>query len=134
MTTPLQTNEQEKAPHTAHGEAQRQALVRAAYDLIAEKGFEGLRTRDVADKAHVNVATLNYNFKHKDDLIRGVVQYLREDFRFTHAPPATPTDSKALAYVRQELADASYHIRMISDHYVVLLEICLHSLRDTSLK
>ena len=42
------TDRDGRAPHTAHGEAQRQALARAAYQIIAESGFEGLRTRDVA--------------------------------------------------------------------------------------
>ena len=72
----------ESTPHTAHGEAQRRALVRAAYDLIAEDGLEGLRTRKVADRAKVNVATLHYYFKSKEDLIRGVVGLLREQLIF----------------------------------------------------
>ena len=36
---------------TTHGDERRRSLVLAAYDLIAEKGFEDLRTRDVAMRA-----------------------------------------------------------------------------------
>src|SRR5215471_20341726 len=61
---------------TTHGDERRRSLVLAAYDLIAEKGFEELRTRDVAMKAGVNIATLHYYFASKEDLIEGVVDYL----------------------------------------------------------
>ena len=37
--------------HTTHGDERRQELVLAAYALIAERGFEGLRTREVAARA-----------------------------------------------------------------------------------
>ncbi len=36
----------------------QEALVQAAYELLAERGFEGLRTRDVAGRVGVNIATL----------------------------------------------------------------------------
>jgi AcrR family transcriptional regulator len=38
----------------------RQELVLAAFHQIAERGFEGLRTREVAAEARVNIATLHY--------------------------------------------------------------------------
>jgi len=40
-------------------ERRRQELVHAAFNLIAEHGFEGLRTRDVAAEVGVNIATLH---------------------------------------------------------------------------
>jgi AcrR family transcriptional regulator len=134
MATLLKPDNCEKPAHTAHGEAMQQALIRAAYDLIAEKGFEGLRTRDVADRAGVNIATLHYYFKYKEDLIRGVVRYLREQFRSRHAPPPAPAAAKPLEYVRQEFADISYQIRELSDNYIVMFEIFLRSLRDESIR
>jgi hypothetical protein len=42
-------------------EKRRQELVQAAFNLIAEHGFEGLRTRDVAAEVGVNIATLHRN-------------------------------------------------------------------------
>src|SRR5205809_67708 len=53
----------------------RGALVRAAYNQIAERGFEGLRTREVAGEAGVNIATLHYYFPTKEKLIEGVVEH-----------------------------------------------------------
>ncbi len=49
------------APKT-QGDERRRSLVLAAYHLIAERGFEGLRTRNVATRAGVNIATLHYYF------------------------------------------------------------------------
>ena len=68
---------------TSAGEDRRTALVRAAYRQIAERGFEGLRTREVAAEVGVNVATLHYYFPTKEKLIEGVVQHAMARFRST---------------------------------------------------
>lgn len=65
------------------GESKRDALVLAAYAKLAERGFEGLRTREVAGAVGVNVATLHYYFPTKEELIRGVVRHALERFRST---------------------------------------------------
>ena len=59
------------------------ALVRAAYAKLAERGFEGLRTRDVAGEVGVNIATLHYYFPTKEALIRGIVGHAMGRFRST---------------------------------------------------
>ena len=64
-------------------EQRRQDLVLAAFELLAEKGFEGLRTRDVAARAGVNIATLHYYFPTKEALIGGVVEHVMTRFRST---------------------------------------------------
>jgi AcrR family transcriptional regulator len=64
-------------------EPKRDALVVAAFAEIARRGFEGLRTREVANAVGVNIATLHYYFPHKEDLIRGVVAEAMERFRAT---------------------------------------------------
>jgi AcrR family transcriptional regulator len=53
----------------------RLALILAAFHSIAEKGFEGLRVRDVAMQVGINGATLHYYFPTKEDLIHAVVEY-----------------------------------------------------------
>src|SRR5437667_11592279 len=64
------------AARSTHADARRRSLVQAAFELIGEKGFEELRTRDVAQRAGVNIATLHYYFGSKEDLIEAVVEYL----------------------------------------------------------
>src|SRR5205814_3589891 len=68
----------------------QEALVQAAFELLAERGFEGLRTRDIAAKVGVNIATLHYYFPTKEKLIRGVLGYAMERFRTTLQPADSP--------------------------------------------
>src|SRR5438132_13994661 len=68
----------------------QEALVQAAYELLAERGFEGLRTRDIAAKVGVNIATLHYYYPTKEKLIRGVVGYAMGRFRTTLQPAGSP--------------------------------------------
>src|SRR5437588_5982150 len=76
----------------SHSEDRRHALVAAAFGQIAEHGFEGLRTREVAGEAGVNIATLHYYFPTKEKLIEGVVEHAMERFRTTLAPHGSPSD------------------------------------------
>jgi AcrR family transcriptional regulator len=62
----------------------------AAYKRMAEAGFEGLRTRDVASEVGVNVATLHYYFPTKEALIRAVVGHAMGRFRTTFEPSRSP--------------------------------------------
>ncbi len=120
--------------HTPHGEAQRRALVYAAYRLIAERGFEHLRTRDVAGRAGVNIATLHYYFKTKEDLIRGVVDYLVQHFATAHSATPQGAPQTPLDELREEFADADYQARATPEPYIVLFELFLRSLRDAAVR
>jgi AcrR family transcriptional regulator len=124
----------ERPAHTPHGEAQRQALAYAAYHLIAEGGFERLRTRDVAARAGVNIATLHYYYRTKEDLIRGVVGCLREQFKTIHPPSAANQPHSPLEDLRAEFADADYQARCRPEPFVVLFELFLRSLRDPTIR
>ena len=132
VSNSLEVSHSERGSYTPHGEAQRHALVHAAYELIAQEGFEGLRTRDVALKAGVNIATLHYYFKYKEDLIRGVVEYIQQKFLERHAPAAFPTTG--LEELRQELADQEYLLQHAPEAYKVLFELGMRSLRDPFIK
>jgi AcrR family transcriptional regulator len=65
-------------------------LVLAAYRQIAQRGFEGLRTRDVAAEVGVNIATLHYYFPTKEALISAVLQHAMDRFRTTLQPHGSP--------------------------------------------
>src|SRR5579883_522341 len=90
------------------GEQRRQSLVEAAYHLIAEGGFERLRTRDVAARAGVNIATLHYYFAHKQDLIQGVVEYLLKQFMMAHLPGSPFEIKTPLEQIQAEVAEMQY--------------------------
>jgi AcrR family transcriptional regulator len=59
----------------------RRAIAAAARALIVEKGVEGLRTRDIAERVGINVATLHYHVPTKEALMGLVADTMREDFR-----------------------------------------------------
>jgi AcrR family transcriptional regulator len=109
-------------------EDRRQALVQAAFDQIAERGFEGLRTREVAAQVEVNVATLHYYFPTKEALIRGVVGHAMQRFRSTLAPHGSPADQLRNHFraVRALLADEP-------ELGAVMGELALRAARDPAL-
>src|SRR6266851_8371854 len=91
------------------GDERRDDLVRAAFACLSADGFEGLRTRSVADRAGVNVATLHYYFPTKEALIGGVADFLASQFITLHAAPVAHTGSAALERLHQEFADACFY-------------------------
>ncbi len=62
----------------------RAAIAEAARALIVEKGVEGLRTRDIAERVGINVATLHYHVPTKEALIELVAESLQTQFRDQH--------------------------------------------------
>jgi len=121
-------------------------LILIAYHHIATRGFEGLRVREVAAEAGINNATLHYYFPTKEDLIRGVVDYMIELFSasspFETSLPEPPDPLKEL---RAELEDARHRFRTNSpcggnspggearDQLVVFTELLIRSLRDPAI-
>jgi AcrR family transcriptional regulator len=109
-------------------EPRREALVLAAYKRLAEAGFEGLRTRDVAAEVGVNIATLHYYFPTKEALIRGVVGHAMARFRTGFAPGSRPGE---------QLAAQFKGIRRLARHepelFMVMGELALRSSRDAAI-
>jgi AcrR family transcriptional regulator len=64
----------------ALGDRRRLDLLEAAYELTAEKGLAGLRTRDVAARAKVNISTLHYYFGTKQALLEALVNFTTGKF------------------------------------------------------
>jgi AcrR family transcriptional regulator len=62
----------------------KRAIAAAARSLIVEKGFEGLRTREIADRVGINIATLHYHIPTKEALIELVAQSMSDDFMAQH--------------------------------------------------
>lgn len=69
-----------KSPPHPSCEERRAQIMSAALDVIAEKGLEGVRTRDIAARVPINVATLHYYFPSKAELLTAVTDYVRDLF------------------------------------------------------
>ncbi len=115
------------------GDERRRSLVQAAYRLIAEGGFEGLRTRNVAAQAGVNIATLHYYFACKEDLIQGVVEYLLQQFMTAYMPDSPFEMGTPLEKVSGELAELQYLLQEKPEMFIVLNELVLRSRHDPAI-
>jgi AcrR family transcriptional regulator len=113
---------------TPDAEPRRNELLLAAYRRMAEAGFEGLRTRDVAAEVGVNVATLHYYFRTKEALIRAVVGHAMERFRTTFEPGSTPGAQLAAHFrgVRRLVRDEP-------ELFAVMGELAQRSARDPAI-
>jgi len=112
----------------------RKILLQAAFDVIASSGFEGLRTRAVAERAGVNIATLHYYFPTKQSLVEGLAQFLSGIFATLHAPSRPKTGRVALDHLRQEFTDAQFYHERHPELGVVLQELALRANRDAAVR
>jgi AcrR family transcriptional regulator len=106
----------------------RSALVLAAYRQIAARGFEGLRTREVAAEVGVNIATLHYYFPTKEKLIEGVVEHAMRRFQSTLEPHGTSTNQ-----LRNYLRAVRRLVKEEPELGAVMGELALRSGRDPAL-
>jgi AcrR family transcriptional regulator len=66
----------ERPGRTLGSVATRQALLAAAGELFAEHGLRGVGTREIAAKAGVNVAAIQYHFGSKENLHREALRHV----------------------------------------------------------
>ena len=111
-------------------ERRRRELLDAAFALIAEKGLEGLRTRDIAARASVNVATLHYYFATKEALIVALVRHVRDVFMAPEERRAKSPKDHPLAHLAAHLASAWRSFEENPQLATVLLELTLRARRD----
>jgi AcrR family transcriptional regulator len=52
----------------------KEKILDAAVTIFSQNGFEGARTRDIANLAQINISTLHYHFKSKDNIYASVIQ------------------------------------------------------------
>ena len=116
------------APETPPRPDRRQALIGAAYQRIANDGFEGLRTRDVAADVGVNIATLHYYFPTKEALIRGVIGYAMQHFTQTMPGEGSPSDQ-----LRGHLRAIATLLKQDQQLWTVMGELVLRAPRDADL-
>ncbi|GCE24233.1 TetR/AcrR family transcriptional regulator [Dictyobacter kobayashii] len=125
----------ERGTRAMQNDERRRSLVLAAYHLIAEKGLEQLRTRDVAAQAGVNIATLHYHFSGKEDLIQAVVEYVMHIF--STPLPVTPEIVKpttAWDQLKLMFYGIQYRQQATPELFVVLSELVLRAQRSPAMQ
>lgn len=118
-----------QTPKPRLGEERRQALVDAAFGCIAEKGFEGLRLRDVAAEVGIDHSTLHYYFPTKEDLVAGVVESATRQFWTT-----MPTEGGPAEKLRYHLAALARMVEEQPALFTVLSELDLRAKRDAAVR
>jgi AcrR family transcriptional regulator len=116
-------------PPEEPGDRRRRQLLDATAALIAEKGLEGLRTRDIAARAGMNISTLHYYFSTKNELLHALMQDAREAFK----PPLRSAADQEYAQpwdLRSHLAYSMRAFQANTDLAIVLQEFLLRARRD----
>ena len=107
----------------------RDALVRAAFQCVAERGFEGLRLRLVAADAGIDHSTLHHYFQTKEDLVAAVLDHVTRQFWGTMRPDLDPAER-----LHHHLATLGRMIREQPELFTVLAELDLRARRDPAVR
>jgi AcrR family transcriptional regulator len=111
------------------GEDRLYDIAMAARELIAERGFEGLRTRDIAARAGINISTLHYHVPTKEALIALVAQSIRDEFIAQHN--ARPREGLSpLECLKLEFADFRENLVENPRLFAVFTEVTERAKRD----
>src|SRR5690606_23394667 len=114
------------------GDERRLAIARAARALIVEKGLEGLRTRDIAARVGINIATLHYHVPTKEAPVALVAQSLKQEFRAQGAQ--RPREGlTGLQLLRLEFGDVIENMLEMPDRLSVMGELMERSRRDPAI-
>ncbi len=110
-------------------DSRRAEIAAAVRALIAERGFEGLRMRDIAERVGINIATLHYHIPSKEALIALVAQSLRDDFIAQHR--AQPRENLSpLEQLRLEFSDFRDNFFQNPERLLVMGEMQERARRD----
>jgi AcrR family transcriptional regulator len=110
-------------------EKRRRQLISVASRLIAAKGIEALRTRDIAAAAKINIATLHYHFPTKEALVQAVIGDLIDQFRSARSAHREP-DASARQQLRLEMQDVRTRLVSAQEQLAVLTELAILARRD----
>lgn len=100
----------------------RERLLEAARGLFAERGYHNATVRDIAARAHTNLASINYYFRSKDDLYREVLSHSFRKTIETEEPgeEATTREDRLRAFIRSlvpksvEDGNGAQHMRLVA--------------------
>ena len=97
----------------------------AAFERVAEIGFEGLRLRQVAEQAGIDHSTLHHHFATKQALVAAVAEYTTRQFW-----PTAPSAGEPAVALREHL-DALHRLMIERPElFVVSAELDLRARRD----
>jgi AcrR family transcriptional regulator len=66
------------APHATGEVTTKERILSVAIDLFAQKGFDAVSQREIAEAAGIRKATLYYYFSTKDEILAKILEYVLE--------------------------------------------------------
>jgi AcrR family transcriptional regulator len=108
--------------------SRRSELLDAAIAVIADRGIEGLRTREIASRAGVNISTLHYYFATKEILLLAVLRRTIE--RVAPSSPESSVQGHAQDELHAQLIGTLRGFHENPHLAAVLQELRLRSRRD----
>jgi AcrR family transcriptional regulator len=66
------------APDASGEETTKERILSVAIDLFAQRGFDAVSLREIAEAAGVRKATLYYYFTSKDEILENIIGYIME--------------------------------------------------------
>jgi len=111
----------------------RQEIVRAAYQTLAEKGFEGLRMREIAKRAGIDHSTLHYYFSGKESLINGVVDHIVQDLAIGR-PDMDKRELSPREVIAGHFNALVRQMEQTPEMFVVLVELQARAIREPALR
>jgi AcrR family transcriptional regulator len=112
----------------------RQEVILAAFQSIADLGFEGLRMRAIAKLARMDHATLHYYFSGKEALIQGVLEYIVRDLSIGRPVSTDLAQLPPRERLANHFSELVKQVREQPEIFVVLAEINVRSLRDETIR
>ena len=113
------------------GDDRRSAIAQAARAIIVEKGLEGLRTRDIAARVGINIATLHYHVPSKEALVALVAESIRHDFK-AQALRHSRVGKSGLEQLHLEFDDFRETVADMPDLIIILTELVERARRDAA--
>jgi AcrR family transcriptional regulator len=114
------------------GDERRLAIADAARAIIVEKGLEGLRTRDIAARVGINIATLHYHVPTKEALVALVAGSLRDDFK-AQSQRHSRAGKNGLERLHLEFDDFRETVTDMPDLIIILTELVERARRDATI-
>lgn len=133
--TPAATTPETEAPA---------AILAAAADLFADRGFSGVTIKDISAKARVNSALIYYYYEDKEGLYRAVLRYILGEIstRIGSAIAVVPSPVEGVRLFVLAQAERFFEnrnfarlvLRELFDHGSVRLEVPMNSVLANALR
>ncbi len=114
-------------------EARRQAILEAAWRLVAERGYHQVRVQDIARVCGTSTGTVHYHFPGKDDVLRAALHYSVDrafERQADHLRTIEDARKRLLALIEMQLPIGG----QVRDEWSIWLQFWAEAALDPSLR